>query len=878
MSAPTVTVAQLAPVVERALSKRRDHAAACVVVTAQPDPTLALDSVAGQPARVLSSRSPLEIRAALAEHTSNGDGVLVVVTDLEVATLGDDLLARVVNRRPFTVDLWMTVCQLFGAERPSVALAKRPHLADALIEARPLDGYPKVVSKVLDVETAVAALLRTRLHLGLDDAATRLIEIAASPQAAALVRSASAELRADITDHLTDRYGPVGAAVVALVGASKGADVVAWGLAAGAIHHPDADGNDAARALLDRDAGRPGLGSDAWQRLGQLAEDVYRASVDDDARARWRSTAEAVLDDLDALSCARFSDVIPAGFDQRLDAAAGALVRWRTDPDNSEQAEVVHQAISTCKQHLDRTVRSAHITTCEMLARIIRRRSTQLTGTGTLADAASTYRDDGSWFDRARVVISRGSSHPTLSELCRAVTAEADQARARQAQELSAVLAKSALPLPDGLIGVEAVLDDVVAPLATQRPVLLVVLDGMGLPTFHEFAGELTAGGWTAVSAGPRTHSPAVAALPTVTEVSRTSLLAGTIRTGDGDSEKRAFASHSTLGRAGGAGRPPVLFHKRDLRIGGLDAPPEAALNAIADPAQRIVGVVINNIDERLKDVVVPGSGWTLGDLDPLRELLAEARRAGRAVILTADHGHILDRDAEQRAAGGGGERWKPADGNDPSADEVAVSGPRVGVADGAVVMPLAEQVRYSTRRNGYHGGLTPQELFVPLIVLVTDDLDGWQPVPLASPTWWHHHTAPMAAAEPPATRKKPPTTAPTLFDPEPDPGPEPASVAGTVPALVAGLLASDRFREQLDNPRVRVGVEQLTPVVARLADGTPVSEQELSTLTGLAAARVTRFVTQLQEVLNVEGYPVIRSDAGEVRLDVALLERQFDL
>lgn len=880
MIAPTVTVAQLAPVVERALDKRREQDdPPCVIVTARPDTTLELDGVAGEPTRVLASRSPLEIRAALAEHARDGNGVLVVVTDLDAATLGDDLLARVVNRRPFTVDLWLTVCQLFGAGRPSVALAQRPHLAEVLIESRPLEGYPKVVSKVLDVETAVASLLRVRLSLGFDDPATRLVELAADPAAAALVRNASRELHADIVEHLTDRYGPVAAAVVALVSAGKGTDVVAWGLAAGAIHHPDATGTDAARALLDREAGRPGLVPEAWQRLGQLAEDVYRASLDDDARARWRATAETVLDDLNARPCARWSDVIPAAFDQRLDTAAEALSRWRQHPDDIDLANRVHQSINACKQHLERTRQPAPIVTCEMLARIIRRRSATLNTAGTLERVATAYRDDGSWLDRARTVVSRGATHPGLAELCRSVTADADRARVDQARELGTMLAKAALPLPDDLTGVEAVLDDVIAPLASQRAVLLVVLDGMSLPTFHEFAAELTAANWNVVAAGPRTHSPAVAALPTVTEVSRTSLLAGTIRTGSGDSEKRAFAAHPALLRECRAGKPPVLFHKRDLRVGGLDALPEGTLDAIADTTQRVVGVVVNNIDERLKDVVVPTHGWSLAELDPLRELLDTARRAGRAVVLTADHGHVLDRDAEQRPAGGGGERWRPAVENDLAADEIAARGPRVGAGDGAVVVPVIEQVRYSTRRNGYHGGLTPQELFVPLVVLSSDDLHGWQPVSLAAPTWWHHHTAPPAPVSPPPPRRLPGTDAPTLFDTvDAQPADEPSPRAGAVPDLVARLLGSDRFAEQLNNPRVRVDIDQLTPVIGRLADSTPVPEAELSALTGLAAARVGRFVTQLQEVLNVEGYPVVRADAGEVRLDVALLARQFDL
>ena len=616
--------------------------------------------------------------------------------------------------------------------------------------------------------------------------------------------------------------------------------------------------------------------------MGQVAEDLYRSSFDDQVRARWRHRAGELLDDLDARACAQWSDVISEGFDQRLRHTIGLLDDWRDAPDDVGLANSVHHAINALKQHLDAPVHKQRIVTCEMVARIIRRRSMRLTDTGSLVDVARAYRSDGSWFDLARTVVSRGSADPALDTLSRTLADQADHQRQEQGPALASVLAKASLPLPAELVGVEDALTAVVAPLAGERPVLLVVLDGMGLPTFNEFSAELTAANWSPVVA-PGVHvAPGVATLPTITEVSRTSLLAGTVRTGDGDSEKRAFGAHPALLQTCVANKPPVLFHKRDLRIGGLDTTPADALDAIADTSRRVVGVVLNNIDERLKDVVIPVEGWNLAELNPLRDLLAEARRAGRAVVLTADHGHVLDRDAEHRAGGGGGERWRPALDNDHATDEKPVTGPRIGTGDGSIIVPFAEQVRYSARRNGYHGGLTPQELFVPLVVLVTDDLDGWDAAPYGPPTWWHHRSAPIAAA-PAATRpatSKPPTsaTAPTLFDEIAEPEPDRDISGALLPPLVADLLSSDLFTAQLANPRVRVSVDQIAPVLARLAEGTPVADEEISALTGLAAARVGRFVAQLQELLNVEGYPVVRADAGEVRLDIAILTRQFDL
>src|SRR5688572_5748908 len=126
-------------------------------------------------------------------------------------------------------------------------------------------------------------------------------------------------------------------------------------------------------------------------------------------------------------------------------------------------------------------------------------------------------------------------------------------------------------------------------------------------------------------------------------------------------------------------------------------------------------------------------------ELHPLGPILEEAHKVGRCVIFTADHGHIIDRDATQVSAPGGGERWKRVDSG--AADgEVLVTGARVidesGEPGGTVILPWVEQRQYGTRRNGYHGGITPQEVFVPLAVLGIDaPTDEWAPVRFAPPS-----------------------------------------------------------------------------------------------------------------------------------------------
>src|SRR5690606_39534557 len=124
-----------------------------VLVRAAPAWAEAIGTIGDPPLQVLGSRSPLQIRAALRERDG---GPIVVLTDLDLQALGDDLLARAAGRRVHPLDRWVTVCELFGAARPSPELALRVQLADALIEARPLTGYRQVKSRVLDLDTAVS--------------------------------------------------------------------------------------------------------------------------------------------------------------------------------------------------------------------------------------------------------------------------------------------------------------------------------------------------------------------------------------------------------------------------------------------------------------------------------------------------------------------------------------------------------------------------------------------------------------------------------------------------------------------------------------------------------------------------------------------------
>lgn len=879
MSAPAATPAQVRAVVARALRRDQNRSPGRPRVLIHADPaSLPALGAGDDDLAVVGSASPLEIRRLVHDHAGSdgGDKALVVLTSCTTEELGHQLVARFAGNRVWSLDRWEAVKALFSVSEITRDLAGRSHLADALIEAQPVGGYPVPRSRVLDTDTALAALLRAYLQLSPDvDTLAGLLRWATDPGAAHRLGGATGLVAADLQAALVDRFGPGAEVVVGLLLTGHGDDLIAWCLAGGVVHHEAGGAGPEATVRLEVTTGVGKLTSAAWQAAGAAAE-TWLTDAPDATVVDQLVRAEACLQQVEGLAAAAVSDWLPAGFGQRLEGAALALTAWMADPADHGQELELMAAIDRVAAHRETRRSPGRVERLRMAARLVRRAGVAPDWGDRLATAAPRYRDDSAWVDRARLAVSRGESNAVLAACYADLTSSFDAVRAR-ANESFAAVARTAASPQDDVAGIEAVLDDVVVPLAAGRPVALVVLDGMGWPTFLEVQEELARSGWTPWTVDGQLSRPVVAVLPTVTEYSRTSLFAGTVRHGDAASEQRAFRDHAGLRAVSKADRPPLLEHKVDLRVGGLDTVPASLTTAMEDAGQQVVAVVLNNIDERLKDVVAPPDGWTLAELDPLSWILDAARRAGRVVVLTADHGHVIDRDAVQ-LSGEGGERWRSPNPG-PREGEIEVAGPRVvgedGRPGGRIIVPWAEQLRYATRRNGYHGGITPQELLVPLAVLAVDDLEGWQPTSFPAPPWWH----PRPAVVPDEPRPLPPVTSkeaepPTLFDPpvdrEADDTVTPAG-GGWLDAVVSRL-------DELRTPQVRLSDDELRALLAALdaQGGQAITLTRLADITGLPAGRMSRYVGQLQQLVNIDGYGIVTVSGTEVRFDRDLLDRQL--
>src|SRR5690606_20363736 len=232
-----------------------------------------------------------------------------------------------------------------------------------------------------------------------------------------------------------------------------------------------------------------------------------------------------------------------------------------------------------------------------MAVRLCRSLAVGAAGTA-VNDFVAHYLEHGAWQDWARRTL-RGVRPERFA---RAVTKLLDQvAVARRAQDeafASSLLATLRLgEAPGRLTPVEWALDQVVAPLASQSPVLLVVLDGMSADVSLAISQSLLSRGW---GAWARRGEPLalLATVPSVTECSRSSLLSGRLVRGVARQEAQAFAAHEGLRRASRSGQPPRLFHKAGLEQSHQLGTEVAA--AIADTGCQVVAVVINAIDDAL--------------------------------------------------------------------------------------------------------------------------------------------------------------------------------------------------------------------------------------------------------------------------------------
>ena len=718
---------------------------------------------------------------------------------------------------------------------------------------------------------------------------------------------------------LEESAGPVAEIVFRLLRAGQVLDAIPFGLAAAELWGAGAGGRQAVLAARiraeERFLGRQAPGEARLRAFGEAAESLtLRWSENghaEDAQAMC-DRAEQILGELGVADLPGDSKVLDAGLDARITALADQVAAALPAPRPGDLL-AVEAALDRLHEHRRSGARAAEVDAGVAAVRLARWLA--------LADAAPVAVAEGAvprtvaegamrhvrcwaWADRALAMIKTAdtirtprvrAAYAALYEAVREQRAVLDRAFAQRLASWSPVAGPT-----DDLLLAENLMERIARPLAERGAPLIIVLDGMSAAVACELAEEITASRiWTETGRHAGGREGAIAVLPSATMFSRTSLLCGQLRAGSQPQERAGFAAFWR-------GRKSALFHKA-----GLAAGPGAVLNedvqaAIGD-AGTVVGVVLNTIDDALRDGREGSTpAWRLDDITYLRELLSAAAVAGRPVILTSDHGHVLDSGEGIHPADSESARYRrgqPGDG------EVLVSGPRVLSAGGSAVLPWDERIRYMPRKAGYHGGASLAEVIIPVLAFVPAAWPcpkGWtrydNPV-LHEPAWWNADAgsdrpdpvvgqAPAVSAQPTGqggrTRKvakRPPVQEDALFSASEIKSGEIGSgevragdAAGQV-TLGASVVTSERFATQ----RAFVRKAPADAAVAAIIDGLASAGGKLPVgsvagLAGQAPFRMAGYLAQLGRLLNVDGYPVIGdADSGRtVELNVALLTEQF--
>ncbi|MGW5555609.1 BREX-2 system phosphatase PglZ [Micromonospora sp. NPDC003944] len=877
---------------------RNGDAYPVMVIRAEPawphDRTVLLPD--GRPVRVVPCVSPLAVWENLV--ADRDEEILVLLTDVPESVLHHGVRSRVFRQRVLTVKPWDLVVDAFGAQLPDTALEREAWAGEALLDAMPPGGWPRLATSVLTRDMALRHLAAVRLGLdrqgiGPDDLdVTALLRWSAEPgavEAYGLLREAE---RNGLARWLLEQFGRPAKALFALVDAGHGTDALPLGLVCDALWSTESADAVRAQGRIDQYFGN--LNDDDTVRSFAAAAVQVVTALLNAPRAAVRRDGHAILDraeefliQFSAASSAGHSPILRTGFANRLGVTAEALLAGLRNPANTE----LDLAVEHLAGHRLADAEAERVSRARMAHRLVRWLGTTVVPPQSVADGVDRQIAEWGWVDRALNHVWAGEeTHPRLQRAYREIHELAQQRRRDLDGAFAGRLAAWATAGPGGdgdLLTVENLLPRVVDPLIRAgRSVLLAVLDGMSAAIAVQLADEL-APHWVEydplAGSGSARRRGIVAALPTLTAVSRTSLFAGALRSGNQDLERRLFAE-------GRWGRGSRIFHKGPARGGAGEVIATELTDAVASSAP-VVAVVINTVDDSLTHGREGDeAGWQLDDLGFLRSLLDQARRTGRAVIVTSDHGHILER---------GGQHLKTPDaasarhriGAGPAGPgEVELTGPRVISGENRIIALWDPLLRHCPSRAGYHGGASLAEVTIPLLAYllpnVTDPPAGWTPVEERTPEWWQTGPAaskPSALARPtnaPKPRRKAPALAEdALFEvPEVAAEPQAASPAGDAD-LVAAVLATELFEAQHSLTPRRVELKKIQAALRALVDAKGVLPVAvLAQRAGEAPVRAVGFATTLQRIFNVDNYPVLSlTDNGRtVRLDLQLLQEQF--
>lgn len=898
-----------------------DVAADCVALV-WPEELAAtefINEVDGKATRFVYCFSELAMREALVEFAQEPER-LVLVSKYNEVQLAKDVLARLWKHAPQQISPWKNLQQFIKVREIDPRLKKNGGwIAKALLGR--LDQYQHKVSfgEVLDQENAWKALALAYLNyreptLDLQS----LFSWSVSGGAAALVDQLPGDLKDNLEDWLNLGLPKSSFLVKALLLDGQADDLLSIGLACSIMYYPGIElqsSVDTTQLHISRGVFKERylagetfdqrllqqFGSEAVKSVTRLLQQQGYQAMDVAL-----GKAEQILASLDLAPAVGLSTVLPASLQSRLSRYANALSGVLAGGDIS----LAVAALSEAGQHILSTFPAQQETMqrAEMAIRLAKWLKQTPKSSANTAAAMREYIEQGSFADWARSVVWSGDVHEDLSKVYHQLTECVGEKREAQNKSFSQHMDSVARGdvLVENFIPVESALECLVAPIAKETPMLLLVLDGMSEAVYHELSEDLVKHHWLEVRAEANLSDPClVAALPTVTQVSRCSLLSGYLQEGGAADEKKAFAAHPELKKLASTRFPPTVFHKPDLVQFGSGALNSDVRSKLASTEYRILGMVINAIDDQLSSSSQVSVDWTLDNIFLLRQVLEAARESGRVVVITSDHGHVLDHDSfYQQPSSDNGERYQLASDN-VSEHEVAIAGQRVVTANNAVVLPWTERLRYTKSKSmGYHGGASLQEVVIPLGVFVSsthvEALPGWVEVPRHLPEWWYTEdsvtdnedsyvtptqrggSAASQAAKKSKKAKESAAVAEVMDDMFASPVEATPSDSAQSAAWVDALFVSSIYQQVKGRAgRTAVKEAQLRALI-ELLDQQQGQAMEAAVLRHLSIPklRLRGFLAGAQKLLNIDGYPILSVDreSQTIKLNIYDLKNQFEL
>lgn len=864
-------------------------------------------------AKVVRADTVFEVRQALItaerEHQR-----LVLLTELQQQDLGLDVVARLARSRLFAVDHWAGLSALFKAKELDRSILD-PAIAQALLDFAPTDGYPPVSAGVLDAGTVWRAICRHVFDMGESEPdLVSLLLWASSEKGPHRYKQAGAAICASLRQRLVQNLGEGAESILRFVENNSGADSLALAVTCLVVYGSGEEPTlDAAAARMEQYHSNKPIPKTVGRTLGKVAIDAI-ADLDRLEGPRVAQLHLQRADDLlEQFICQDYAYRNPLtrmSFEQRLSRLGHAIQEAIKTPENDVIAVAQHEGMfmAACEARLEEI--AAHrlaklgrnkdqVSKAEMAVRLVRWLSTTavpIGASGSFAESAGQQIREMSFVDWAREPLCRGedvadlsAAYQQLDQIVLERRESISQSFASALADWSAVGSKAA-----GVLGVEDVLGRVVSKVVEAgNRVLLVVLDGMSWAICHELLEDIRQDHWfeATLDESNAPPLPVIATIPSVTHFSRASLLSGILAKGDQNIERKNFEGNKELLEVCDKKFPPILFHKQQLTEGNRGAISAELSAKITATQHKVIGVVINAIDDRLSNAQQVIENWSLSRISPLRTLLRLARDSERVVILTSDHGHVWHRPDGQYRAYEDSSRWRSDDGK-CAHDEIVLSGKRVVASGDTVIVPWTEKVYYSRQQNGYHGGATPQEMVCPLVLLTdkTSAYSGLYPCEYPPPEWWSVAPVPSPIVDEPQvsitipsdeTAKK--IRTPTLFDLE-ELGKDEAARLSPQPSdsWIDALFSSQSYKDQkgmlrrhpVDDAVLRTCLSVLQ------ASGGIMTPTAFAKAANIPMARLDGLVRQIARVLNVDGYEILTLDRTENRmeLNVVKLRRQFDL